>query len=152
MMYALRSDTGRDLTSWDVRRGGSGTLMAASHYDPAIERERAAILSVIKRLAKQSINWSQSEAAPIDGISAETALAFIHQLPVDRGFPKIAPDGEGGIALVWDRPGERVLITCDRATLALVQDPGGPNSYHFSPIRFDGETIPPIILQYLPQR
>jgi hypothetical protein len=44
------------------------------------------------------------------------------------------------------------MITVDRAFLLLVTKPGEPASYHFNPLRFDGETIPSIIIESLPRR
>lgn len=125
---------------------------AASSYDPAAERTRAKLIGVIKHLATTPITWTERDPIPIDKISAETAIGFIYQLPPDRAFPKVAPDGEGGIMLVWDSRLQKELITVDRTTLLLVDNPGQPNSHHFRPLRFDGERIPPIILEHLPRR
>jgi hypothetical protein len=152
--FALRNDASSpDLTSWPVRhQGASGISMAASQYDPAVERQRAALISAIRYLVKNPTNWSAGQAAPIETISAETAVAFMRCLPVDRAFPLIAPDGEGGVVFLWDVADCRALITCDGAKLLLVRDPGAPNSFHFSPLRFDGEAIPSIILEHLPRR
>lgn len=152
MTTALRRED-IDLTSWPVQRQDAGTAsIAASHYDPAIERQRKSLMATVGLLARRSATWSDREPVPVDRVSAETAFAFIRELPVDRAFPKVAPDGEGGIVLVWNQPDNRVLITVDEAKLLLVRDPGGPGSYHFSPLRFDGETIPPMIVDQLPRR
>jgi hypothetical protein len=154
MTPALQTDDGfdRDLSSWSVqRRDGGGASITSSQYDPEVERQRSARLTLIRHLMRNPISWSERDPVPIGSVSAETALAFIHRLPSDRAFPKVAPDGDGSIALLWDGP-DRPLIAVDRTMLLLVLDPGGPNSRHFSPMRFDGETIPPIILNYLPHR
>jgi hypothetical protein len=107
---------------------------------------------VIKYLELKSVTWTERDPVRIDYISAETAKDFIYQLPPDRAFPKVAPDGEGGIMLVWDSPQCKELITIDRNILFLIENPGQPNSYHFNPLRFDGERIPSIILERLPHR
>jgi hypothetical protein len=152
---ALRTDEGfdRDLSSWRVeRRDGGAASITASQYDPAVERQRAEIVALIGHLVRNPISWSERDSVPIDRVSAETALSFIRRLPSDRAFPKVAPDGDGSIALLWDGGPHRALIAIDLTMLLLVRDPGGPNSFHFSPIRFDGETIPPIVLNDLPRR
>lgn len=146
-------DFGRDLSSWRTQwRDGSGASITASQYDPVVERQRAELLSLIRRLMRNPISWSEREPVPMERVSAETALALIQCLPTDRAFPKVAPDGDGSVALVWDNRPDRVMIAIDRTMLLLVRDPGGPNSSHFSPMRFDGETIPAIVLNYLPRR
>jgi hypothetical protein len=101
---------------------------------------------------RHPINWSDSEAVPIDSLSAETAIAFILRLPPDRAFPKIAPDGEGGLMLVWDSSERKTLVTIDRVVLLLVSEAGRPNSHHFRPLRFDGDAIPAILLEHIPSR
>jgi hypothetical protein len=150
-MALRRADV--DLTSWPVGRpDASAASIAASHYDPGIERQRKLLMSTIGLLARHSATWSEREPVPIGRVSAETAFAFIRELPTDRAFPDVAPDGDGGIVMIWNRPDNRLLITVDEATLLCVRDPGGLGSYHFAPLRFDGETIPPMIMEQLPRR
>jgi hypothetical protein len=153
MNSALRNFEGsaQELSSWPIRaQQRIAVSSAASSYNPMVERRRAALIAAIKHLVASPITWTEDEPTPIDGVSAETALAFIHKLPPDRAFPKIAPDGEGGIMLVWDQV-TKALITIDRGILLLVTNPGQPNSHHFRPLRFDGEMIPSIILESLPR-
>jgi hypothetical protein len=148
MTSALQSYSGptQELFSWHA--SGIKASSAASDYDPVIERTRTELVAAIKYIAKTPITWSEHEAAAVDTLSAETALAFVRQLPRDRAFPKIAPDGEGGIMLVWNK----ALITVSQSRLFLVANPGQPDSYHFQPLRFDGERIPAIVLEKLPPR
>jgi hypothetical protein len=143
----------RTIASWPVQpQQRFAPPSAASAYDPEVERTRAKLIGVIKYLVTTSVTWTERDPVRIDDISAETAIGFIYQLPPDRAFPKVAPDGEGGIMLVWDSPQRKDLITVDRNILLLIENPGQPNSYHFDPLRFDGERIPSIILERLPRR
>jgi len=125
---------------------------AATSYDPMVERTRQALVGAIEHMVSTPVTWREEEPAPIDSLSAETAIAFIQQLPPDRAFPKLAPDGEGGIVLVWREQSPRVLITVDKGKLLLIANPGQPNSHHFRPLNFDGETIPGLILEKIPRR
>jgi hypothetical protein len=143
----------QELFSWRARaQPGITASSAASDYDPVIERTRAELVAAIKYIAKTPITWSEREAAAVDSLSAETALAFVRQLPRDRAFPKIAPDGEGGIMLVWNSQQCKALITVSQSRLFLIANPGQPDSHHFQPLRFDGERIPAIVLAELPPR
>jgi hypothetical protein len=150
-MQSVRRRT-QDLSSWGAQGPQITASSAAFSYDPIIERARLELLGAIRYLAKTPITWSEREPMPIDALSAETALAFIRCIPGDRAFPKLAPDGEGGLIFVWDSQERKAMITVDRAFLLLVTNPGERESYHFSPLRFDGETIPPIIVDSLPRR
>jgi hypothetical protein len=107
---------------------------------------------VIKDWTREPITWSERDPVPLDRLSAETAMSFIRRLPADRAFPKVAPDGEGGLMLVWDGRERKTLLTIDRVMLLLVSEPGRANSHHFRPLRFDGEALPAIILEHLPPR
>ena len=154
MNSAQRSGMPQELSSWSVETWPQiPASSAAFSYDPGIERRRSELLSAIRYLVQSPITWSEREApVPIDRVSAETALAFIRRIPADRAFPKLAPDGEGGLMFVWDSQERKAMITVDRAFLLLVMDPGQPNSHHFTPLRFDGETIPAIVIEALPRR
>jgi hypothetical protein len=139
--------------SWQIRPQPRVTLSsAASSYDPMVERTRQALVGAIEHMVTSPVTWREEEPAPIDSLSAETAIAFIQQLPSDRAFPKLAPDGEGGIMLVWREQSPRALITADKGKLLLIANPGQPDSHHFRPLNFDGETIPALILENIPRR
>jgi hypothetical protein len=155
MTTALRlgDGAGQDLSFWPVRPQTRVTASsAASTYEPEVERLRTQLLAAIRHLLKNPITLSDRDPTPIDSLSVETAFAFIRRLPADRAFPMIAPDGEGGIMMVWQNKGNEALVTIDRTTLFLVERPGEAASYHFAPLRFDGETILSIILEHLPRR
>jgi hypothetical protein len=143
----------QDLSSWPTQRQiRESASITTWQYDPAIERRRAEVIAIIKQLTRVPTTSSDRDAVSIDTLSAETARAFVQRLPADRAFPKVGPDGEGGLVLLWDGSSARALIAVDGTTLILVRDPGSPQSYHFSPMRFDGDTIPPIIIECLPRR
>ena len=151
-MTAAHARSGASV-SWQIRPQLRVTLSsAASSYDPMVERTRQALVGAIEHMVTSPITWREEEPAPIDSLSAETAIAFIQQLPSDRAFPKLAPDGEGGIMLVWREQSPRALITADKGKLLLIANPGQPDSHHFRPLNFDGETIPALILENIPRR
>jgi hypothetical protein len=151
-MTAAHARSGASV-SWQIRPQLRVTLSsAASSYDPMVERTRQALVGAIEHMVTSPITWREEEPAPIDSLSAETAIAFIQQLPSDRAFPKLAPDGEGGIMFVWREQSPRALITADKGKLLLIANPGQPDSHHFRPLNFDGETIPALILEKIPRR
>jgi hypothetical protein len=137
-----------DWSAWTL--GSNSPSITASGYDPSTERRRAQLMSIIRDWARNPITWSEREPAPVDSLSAETAIAFLRRLPPDRAFPKIAPDGEGGLMFVWEGRERKTLLTIDRVMLLLVSEPGRPISHHFGPLRFDGEAIPRIVIEHLP--
>jgi hypothetical protein len=155
MVSLLRDDSAsRTWSDWPpgLVEGNSPSITASS-YDPAIERTRLQLISAIRDWTRNPITWSdRDDPVPVENLSAETGIASIRRLPSDRAFPKIAPDGDGGLMLVWKGRERKTLVSVDRVMLLLVSEPGRGNSHHFRPLRFDGEAIPAIVLEHLPPR
>jgi hypothetical protein len=138
---------------WQIRSQPRLTSSgAATSYDPVVERTRQALVGAIEHMVTRPVTWREEDPAPVESLSAETAIAFIQQLPSDRAFPKLTADGEGGIIFVWRERSPRVLMTVDKGKLLLITNPGQPNSHHFRSLNFDGETIPALILENIPRR
>lgn len=134
------------------RPAARSTTAASSAINPAAEDDRLRLLVAIASLGAYPVTWGEREPVGIDDLAIETALAFISRLPADRAFPKVAPDGEGGLMLIWDGEPPRALLSIDRTMLSLILNPGTPASDHLPSARFDGELIPAGILNVLPHR
>lgn len=156
MTTAARNDQSYASSIWDRwQRSSASTIFtgAASGFSPELERARARLIAAIISLAREPIGWSDRDTpVPIDGLTVETATQFLGHLPDDRALPVVVPDGDGGLALLWEDQPQKALLTIDHAMLLLVRDPGKPTSQHFSPVRFDGETIPKWLIAALPSR
>ncbi len=84
--------------------------------------------------------------------TARAAQSFLDALPADRELPKVAPDGEGGLYMAWERIGEAtVVIGVIGLLLYAVVGPGTPRSRHIPETAFDGTSIPMEILGEIPK-
>jgi hypothetical protein len=84
----------------------------------------------------------------IDTMTAVFSVFVVRQLPHDRPLPKIAPDVDGGLLMVWE--GRRtVLATVEGDRIHIVVDPGTPNASHFDSVKLTGRALPPELLRAL---
>jgi hypothetical protein len=103
------------------------------------------ILTVAARHGRP--DWDGEGAEPISELATDRAIAFIRALPRSVPVPEIAPEPDGSISLDWIDSRSRVLSisigVSDRLAFAWLD---GTNRGH-AVERFDGERIPPLILE-----
>lgn len=84
----------------------------------------------------------------ISRISADTLLAAKLMFDKMRGLvppPKIAPDGEGGLVLAWQAP-TTTLVVVSGWVLGVVTKAGTPEATYTDDVRYDGDSIPDMVL------
>lgn len=78
------------------------------------------------------------------------AEGFLEALPRHKQLPRVAPDGEGGLLMAWDVPGEgRTLITVGDWVLYAVARAGTAQAHYFDDTPFE-EVIPDELLAAIP--
>lgn len=115
------------------------------------ERTRRALTQLISRLATEGLSFDDRFEYKADPRSAAAASALIRQLPYEYQFPKVAPDDDGDLVMVW-KSDRTVLLTMEAWKLHIVVDPATPKSKHLPEMMFDGEMVPRILLDLLPTR
>lgn len=92
---------------------------------------------LIKRLVVEPLSWGPEEGVLITAETGRTARRLLEILPTDCG-PKIAPDGEGGLFMAWEKPGGRtVVIGVSGDELYAVVGPGTAESRHIQETKFE---------------
>ena len=80
-----------------------------------------------------------------------TAKYFFHLLPASRALPKISPDGEGGLMMIWECNGNPLLVTVDNRRLHAVTSATTPRAQYHDDVPFDDVSeIPQVILDAIP--
>jgi len=107
-----------------------------------------AVSEVLSVAAKHSqARWDGEGAEPVSVLAIDRAIAFIRALPRSIPVPEIAAEPDGSISLDWIDSRSRVLSisigVSDRLAFAWVD---GTDQGH-AVARFDGERIPPLILE-----
>jgi len=115
----------------------------------ALFGKKAAVISEIWALVNECADpgWDSAGAEPIDRVAAFRAVDLIRALPPAVSLPEVAGEPDGSISIDWIASRNRLFSlsvgAADRLDYAWID---GSNRGH-GVDRFDGETIPPRILQ-----
>jgi hypothetical protein len=113
---------------------------------------REALVKLTRLLATDGISWGDSDPAKISPESAKAAIIFLQRLRVDQALPKISPDGEGGVMLVWEEKGDPVVLEIQDWRMHLVTAAATPRAVYRNHLPFDGEQIPDEVSKAIPIR
>ena len=82
----------------------------------------------------------------VSGDSAKAASYFVEALPGATVLPKIAPDEDQSLLMVWRRDGKSTMLTFDGWVLNCVDDVEGVVTYYDDLPLEEGQDLPPEIL------
>ena len=117
------------------------------------EETRAALIALVHRFAAYGLSWTAGEPAVITPSTQQAAEAFLSALPAGKALPKISPDSEGGVMMLWERPDAPFLLTIDNLRLHAVIAAATPRAKYIDDLAFDGvQVIPQPILDAIPAR
>lgn len=100
------------------------------------ERAREARIELLDDFAAYGLSWTAGASAKITFSTRNTAEAFLRALPRSKALPKLSPDGEGGLMMVWDDGGRTLLVTVDNALLHAVIGAATPAAEYIDDIPF----------------
>ncbi len=140
-----------------IWRSGSASVAvlpgeAATPEAISSEHERKALIELVRHFAVHGLSWTAGDCAKISLATEATAIRFLDALPAAKAPPKISPDGEGGLMLVWEAPGGPLLVTVDDLRLHTVISATTPNAEYLSDSAFNSPEIPRRILDAIPAR
>jgi hypothetical protein len=121
----------------------------------ALDREemRQGLIALLRRFAAFGLSWYGGELAKITPTTEQVAEAFLRALPAAKAFPKIAPDGEGGLLMVWEVSGRSFLLTINDLHLHGVIAPQTLDVEYIDDVPFDpAQVTPDKILNAIPAR
>jgi len=111
------------------------------------------MIALLQRFARFGFSWRAGEPAKITPTTHQVSEAFLRALPAAKAFPKIAPDGEGGLLMIWERSGKRFLLTINDLRLHGVIAVGAPDAEYIDGMPLDlVQVIPDKILDAIPAR
>lgn len=155
---ALSGALGASRGGWSSTQSASPSVavMPGEAATPDVlrrEEAREALIALVHRFAAYGLTWNPSEAGKITPMTELTAVVFLRALPAGKAFPKISPDGEGGLMLVWERVDGPVLLTIDNLRLHAVIAAATPAAEYIDDLPFDlPQDIPQQILDAIPAR
>ena len=116
------------------------------------EKRRDELKLLTRRFAKDGLSWTAGNSFVISSPTEHAAQLFLSTLPSGKALPKISPDGEGGLLMVWERDGDPLLITVDDLRLHAVIGATTGHAEYMNDIPFDRPEIPQAILDAIPAR
>ncbi|HEV7911376.1 MAG TPA: hypothetical protein VGP28_09910 [Methylocella sp.] len=121
----------------------------------ALDREetRQAMIALLRRFADFGLSWYGGELAKITVTTEQVSEAFLRALPASKAFPKVSPDGEGGLMMVWEGAGNPFLLTINDLHLHGVIAARTPHAEYIDGVPLDSaQVIPDKILIAIPAR
>ncbi|MGH7077506.1 MAG: hypothetical protein ACREFU_05355 [Acetobacteraceae bacterium] len=138
------ADSGEMTSYYQLSFGGSS--IAADGW------ERVALIDLVHRFARQGLAWAEGDRGRISATTEGTAERFLTAIPMRKALPRISPDGEGGLMMVWESPADRLLVTIDECLLQVVVAAATPRATYLNDLSFDGAEIPRNVLAAIPDR
>ena len=147
------SEAGKEIqTSTTVSSFSSAHISSISNstlFQLPLRDEYQAKLRLLIGVIKKSVGpTSIFGSKKIDVPTAVFSVLVLRQLPKSMQLPQIAPDGEGGLLLVWEGR-KTVLATVDGSKIHLLLDPGTRNSTPYENLPLSGRALPPELLAAL---
>ena len=126
------------------RSGDTTTIGELEHA-----RARLALMKLVASKEFQALSYDVNISVDMHPETVRVARELLSQLRSHQTLPKIAPDGEGDLMMVWGRPPE-LLITVEGKTLHTVIHPATARSRHLPSLEFNGEAVPSEIAALIP--
>lgn len=146
-------DIRQSIKRWVEYSGTSGeevdTQPLASVYEFGHERSRQALRQLLSLFVTEGLSFDDGPNYKANPRSASAAAAFVRQLPSVYRLPKIIPDDDGDIVMVWEGD-QTVLVTAEGWRIHTVIDPATERSTHLPVLMFDGELLPEALLERIP--
>lgn len=115
------------------------------------EDRRAKLQELIDRMVTAAPSWD-GEPLQVSNEAAATAIRFLRVLPSNRELPKVAPDGDGDVILIWEPPHGNCIVTVQDNCLHVVDQPGSKHVKHIDAEPFRSARIPISVLHVLPMK
>jgi hypothetical protein len=85
----------------------------------------------------------------VDGDTAKAAVRLLAQIPSPWKLPRLAPNGDGGLIMIWEQEVSQAIVVVAEWNLHLVVNPGTEVAVYVDDEPFDGETIPKAFIAVL---
>lgn len=131
-----------------LRKAVNGVLELAERSQ-ALFGGKAAAISQLRAIANEcaEAGWDGYKASPIEWPSVRVAEEFIRAMPEDLPLPEFAPEPDGSVSLDWIQSRNRLFSLSVGMTnrLAYAWLDGSDKGHGVA--RFDGERIPPRVIE-----
>jgi hypothetical protein len=111
------------------------------------EQNRKRLIDALNLFCLYGFSMHSENNAIISEASKDRSVALLNALPRRSPLPKVAPDGDRGVVMVWDRNGGQLLLTVDEQHLHCVVNAGTSGAIYYDDLDYDGVTLPQQVTQ-----
>lgn len=112
------------------------------------EKHKQLLMDFLQNLSVRESQWSDDQPEKITLETSFAAISFLNQLPREIEFPKISPDGEGSLVLVWETGISSLLLTIEDRHIHMLRGATTPQAEYDDSLPFSDE-IPQEVLRAL---
>ena len=153
VMYTSGVDVCFVMRLHNYRSTMAATYVASGSITPApgeavtidvVERNKRfrAALSLISDFERDGLDAGEGEPRKISSETAKTAKDLLRSLGASSELPRMAPDDEGSLVMVWEHKQAPVLIVVDGNRLHLAENATTPKVTYTNDLAFDGYVLP----------
>jgi hypothetical protein len=107
------------------------------------EQARARLIGALNLFRSYGFTMHSEQNSIISEVSKDRSVALLKALPRQAQLPKVAPDGERGVVMVWDKGNTKFLLTVDEQGLHCIENAGTPDAVYHDDLYYDGAALPP---------
>ena len=96
------------------------------------------LMDFFQHLSVRESQWSDDQPEKITSETSLAEISFLNQLPQEIELPKIAPDGEGNLVLVWGTGNSSILLTIEDSQIHMVRGATTPQAEYYDSLPFSG--------------
>jgi len=113
-------------------------------------KTKARLIELIRQFAAEGFSRADGVDGKITPETAEAANILFNTLLPAAKIPKVAPDGEGGLMVVWEHEVDPVVLVVDNWKVHLITAATTPRAQYFEDLPFDGEQVPRQVIEAVP--
>lgn len=117
-----------------------GELATFDVFENARQRKR--LLNLIDTFATDGVSFAAQGYIPVSDDSRRTAVLLIKSLPRQALLPRIAPDEDGGLVMVWASGSEKVIVSIEDSRIYCVEHAGTDRAEYHDDLQLEAEQIP----------
>jgi len=118
----------------------------------AEEKLRSSIIDLINYFFSEGHSRQVGRVSTISPDTRSSAIALFSALPPGLVPPKLSPDGDGGLMMLWESGTASALAVLDGWMIHVVKAPATAQAEYFDNVPYDRERIPPALLQAIPTK
>jgi hypothetical protein len=133
--------------------GADPTALPGDAIQPvSIERYRdqTSLLSLLVSFTKRGLESSSGSMLRLSPDAAEAGKEFLSSLRNNKKLPRIAPDDDGNLVMVWAQAAGSLIAVIDGRQVNAISGATTDAADYMAPLPYEGGLIPQALLDRIP--